>query len=76
MEYEPVRFNEMQRYLKKVADKTLSQNLKELEADHLIVRTVYPQIPPKVEYTLSERGRSLMTVLDKLCDWGNENRTC
>ena len=76
MEYEPVRFNEMQRYLKKVADKTLSQNLKELEADHLIVRTVYPQIPPKVEYTLSERGRSLMTVLDKLCDWGNENRIC
>ena len=76
MEYEPVRFNEMQRYLKKVADKTLSQDLKELEADHLIVRTVYPQIPPKVEYTLSERGRSLMTVLDKLCDWGNENRTC
>ena len=76
MEYEPVRFNEMQRYLKKIADKTLSQNLKELEADHLIVRTVYPQIPPKVEYTLSERGRSLMTVLDKLCDWGNENRTC
>ena len=76
MEYEPVRFNEMQRYLKKVADKTLSQNLKELEADHLIIRTVYPQIPPKVEYTLSERGRSLMTVLDKLCDWGNENRIC
>ena len=74
MEYEPVRFNEMQRYLKKVADKTLSQNLKELEADHLIVRTVYPQIPPKVEYTLTERGRSLMAVLDKLCDWGNENR--
>ena len=74
MEYEPVRFNELQRYLKKVADKTLSQNLKELEADHLIVRTVYPQIPPKVEYTLSERGRSLMAVLDKLCDWGNENR--
>lgn len=74
MEYEPVRFNEMQRYLKKVADKTLSQNLKELEADHLIVRTVYPQIPPKVEYTLTERGRSLMSVLDKLCDWGNENR--
>ena len=74
MEYEPVRFNEMQRYLKKIADKTLSQNLKELEADHLIVRTVYPQIPPKVEYTLSERGRSLVMVLDKLCDWGTENR--
>ncbi len=74
MEYEPVRFNEMQRYLKRVTDKTLSQNLKELEADGLISRTVYPQIPPKVEYRLTERGHSLMEVLDKLCDWGMENR--
>ena len=46
MEYEPVRFNEMQRYLKKISDKTLSQNLKELETDNLIIRKVYPQIPP------------------------------
>ena len=38
------------------------------------VRTEYPQIPPKVEYTLSERGKSLMTVLDQLCVWGEENR--
>ena len=74
MEYEPVRFNEMQRYIKKIADKTLSQNLKELEADDLIHREVYPQIPPKVEYSLTERGRSLVEVLDKLCDWGLENR--
>ena len=71
MEYEPVRFNEMRRYLKDVADKTLSQHLKELEADDLIVRTVYPQIPPKVEYMLTKRGHSLVKVLDKLCDWGN-----
>ena len=74
MEYEPVRVNEMQRYIKKVADKTLSQNLKELEADGLIIREVYPQIPPKVEYSLSNRGRSLVKVLDQLCVWGNENR--
>ena len=74
MEYEPVRFNEMQRYLKRVTDKTLSRNLRELEADGLISRTVYPQIPPKVEYRLTERGHSLMEVLDKLCDWGMENR--
>ena len=74
MEYEPVRFNEMQRYLKGVADKTLSQNLKELEKDGLIIHTVYAQIPPKVEYTLSERGHSLMKVLDQLCDWGMEHR--
>lgn len=64
MEFEPVRFNEMKRYLGSITDKTLSSNLKELEADRLIVRTEYPQIPPKVEYTLSDRGRSLMTVLD------------
>ena len=74
MEYEPVRFNEMRRYLKKVADKTLSRNLKELEADGLILRKVYPQIPPRVEYALTDRGHSLVRVLDGLCDWGNENR--
>lgn len=74
MEFETVRFNELKRYLKTISDKTLSTNLKELEADKLIVRTEYPQIPPKVEYTLSERGKSLMTVLDQLCVWGEENR--
>ncbi len=74
MEYEPVRFNEMQRYLKRVSDKTLSLNLKELERDGLIHREMYPEIPPKVEYTLTERGHSLVKVLDQLCDWGIANR--
>ena len=74
MEFGAVRFNELQRYLRKISDKTLSQNLKELEADRLIIRTVYPQIPPKVEYSLSDRGKSLMTVLDQLCVWGEEYR--
>lgn len=74
MEFETVRFNEMKRYLKTVTDKTLSINLKELEADNLIIRTEYPQIPPKVEYSLSETGKSLMTVLDQLCVWGEANR--
>lgn len=74
MEFGTVRFNEMKRYLKKVTDKTLSMNLKELEANHLIVRKEYPQIPPKVEYSLSDRGKSLMDVLDQLCVWGEENR--
>ena len=74
MEYQPVRFNELQRYLKKISDKTLSQNLKELENDDLIHREVYPQIPPKVEYSLTMRGASLLKVLDQLCTWGEENR--
>ncbi len=74
MEYHTVRFNELKRYIKKISDKTLSQNLKELEKDQLIYREVYPQIPPKVEYSLTERGLSLMKVLDQLCVWGEENR--
>ena len=74
MEYQPVRFNEMQRYLGRVADKTLSQNLKELERDGLILRKMYPEVPPKVEYRLSPRGQSLVAVLDQLCVWGMENR--
>ena len=74
MEYEPVRFNEMQRYLGRVADKTLSQNLKELEKDGLVNRRMSPEVPPRVEYRLTERGHSLVAVLDKLCDWGMANR--
>ena len=74
MEFEVVRFNELRRYLKNVSDKTLSNNLKELETDRLIVRKEYPQIPPKVEYSLSDRGKSLMEVLDQLCIWGVKNR--
>ncbi len=74
MEFKTVRFNEMQRYLKRISDKTLSQNLKELEADGLVRRKAYNLIPPKVEYSLTERGQSLMAVLDQLCIWGEKNR--
>ena len=73
MEFEVVRFNELRRYLKNVSDKTLSNNLKELEKDRLIIRKEYPQIPPKVEYSLSDRDKSLMEVLDQLCIWGEKN---
>lgn len=74
MEFAPVRFNEMRRYINTISDKTLSANLKKLERDGLIIRKEYPQIPPKVEYRLSPRGESLMTVLDQLCVWGENNR--
>lgn len=74
MEFQVVRFNELKRYLKNVTDRTLSNNLKELEADRLIIRKEYPQIPPKVEYCLSDKGKSLMEVLDLLCVWGENNR--
>ena len=74
MEFDIVRFNELKRYLKHVTDKTLSNQLKELESDRLIIRKEYPQIPPKVEYSLSNKGKSLMRVLDQLCIWGEKNR--
>ena len=74
MEFSPVRFNDMRRYIKTISDKTLSANLKELEADRLISRKEYPQIPPKVEYSLSEKGQSLMVILDQLCVWGEAHK--
>ncbi len=73
MEFQPVRFNEMKRYLGRITDKTLSANLKELEADGLVARREYPQVPPKVEYSLTPLGESLMVVLDQLCTWGEEH---
>lgn len=74
MEYKVVRYNELQRYIKGISYKTLSLSLKELEADGLVLRTEYPQIPPKVEYSLTARGKSLMPILDKMCEWGEKNR--
>ena len=73
-EFEVVRFNEMQRYIDGISFKTLSKALKELETDGLVDRKEYPQIPPKVEYRLTEKGKSLMPVLDYLCDWGEAHR--
>lgn len=71
--FEVVRFNEMQRFIGVISYKTLSTSLKELEEDDLIVRTEYPQIPPKVEYRLSEKGKSLIPILDELCEWGEQH---
>ncbi len=63
MGYGVVRFNEMKKYIGTISYKTLSVTLKELEADGLVHREEYPQIPPKVEYSLTERGKSLKGVL-------------
>lgn len=72
--FKVVRFNELKRFIKIIPYKTLSMTLKELEADQLIIRTEYPQIPPKVEYHLSKRGESLIPILDQLCTWGEQHR--
>jgi len=74
-EFKPVmRYNELKRCIGTVSHKTLSSILKELEADQLLLRKEYPQIPPKVEYSLSERGKTLIPVLDMMCEWGGNNR--
>ena len=74
MEFGVVRFNEMKKYIGEISYKTLSVTLKELEADQLVHRKEYPQIPPKVEYSLTERGKSLIPILDAMCEWGSANR--
>ncbi|HIV25392.1 MAG TPA: winged helix-turn-helix transcriptional regulator [Candidatus Scatomonas pullistercoris] len=74
MEFGVVRFNEMKKYIGGISYKTLSLMLKELERDQLIHREEYPQIPPKVEYSLTERGKTLIPILDAMCEWGDQNR--
>lgn len=69
-----LRHNELKRHLGGIAFKTLSVVLKELEADALIVRKEYPQVPPKVEYSLSSKGASLIPVLHTLCKWGERHQ--
>ena len=74
MEFGVVRFNEMKKYIGEISYKTLSVTLKELESDQLVHREEYPQIPPKVEYSLTERGKSLIPILDMMCEWGEKHR--
>lgn len=74
-EYKAImRYNELKRALGCISHKTLSNTLKELEKDGIIIRNEFPQIPPKVEYSLSDRGKSLIPILDIMCTWGSENR--
>ncbi|MGG4454023.1 winged helix-turn-helix transcriptional regulator [Brevibacillus porteri] len=68
-----MRHNELKRSIGTISFKTLSMMLKELEADDLIIRKEFPQVPPKVEYSLSERGLSLIPLLNMMCDWGEKN---
>ena len=73
VEFEKIRFNELQRKIGSITYKTLSSQLKEMEQNGLIIRKEYPQIPPKVEYSLSERT-SLYPIMEAMCQWGIENK--
>lgn len=68
-----VRFNELMRLIGGVTQRTLTNQLRELEADGLINRVVYAQVPPRVEYSMSDRGRTFVPILHALSAWGEAN---
>ena len=69
----PKRYGELKRTIKGVSDKVLIQQLKELEADRVLSRTDYKEVPPRVDYALTPLGRSLAVAIVPLCNWGTEN---
>ncbi len=72
-ENEPVRFNELYRNIPSVSEKVLSQVLKQLTTDGIIERQLYPDVPPRVEYSITDLGRTLLPHVQALIDWGREN---
>lgn len=68
----PWRFNELKKDLEGISQKVLTDSLRALEEDGIITRTVYPEVPPRVEYALSELGESMGPILDAMADWGNQ----
>ena len=70
-----LRFGELQRMMPNVTQKMLTQQLRDLERDGLLRRQAYAEIPPRVEYELTELGRSLLPILTAMCDWGRDYLT-
>lgn len=67
---ETMRFSDLQRLFTDTTRKMLTQQLRELEADGLVHREVYPQVPPKVEYSLTAKGATILPMLNVMCEWG------
>lgn len=67
-----LRYNEIQKNIPQASAKMLAQQLRELEADDLVHRKVYPVVPPKTEYSLTKRGLTLEPIINSVCDWGRE----
>ncbi len=68
----PWRFNELRKSLDGISQKVLTESLRSMESDGIIVRTVYAEVPPRVEYSLSELGETLRPILDAMQAWGME----
>lgn len=67
-----LRYSELHRLMPKATDKMLAQQLRELEKDGLIHREVYPVVPPRTEYSLTDFGKSLAPILKEMCNWGEQ----
>ncbi|OQY25114.1 MAG: transcriptional regulator [Desulfobacteraceae bacterium 4572_35.2] len=67
-----LRFSQLQRRLARVTQKMLTQQLRDLERDGLVYRQVYAEVPPRVEYSLTDLGRSVIPILNLMCEWGHE----
>ena len=75
----PWRFNELQKSLEGISQKVLTDSLRSMEADGIITRTVFPEVPPRVEYALSELGESMRPIIASMEQWGkeyNKTRAC
>ena len=68
------RFGELKKSIGSVSQKVLTAQLRDMEEKGLVNRHVYAEVPPRVEYSLTERGKSLIPILDMMCDWGEKNR--
>ena len=71
----PWRFNELRKDLEGISQKVLTDSLREMEADGILTRTVYPEVPPRVEYALSPLGETLGPILDAMAQWGNDYKS-
>ena len=70
LEENTLRYSELKKALPKITQKMLTQQLRELEQDELVTRVIYPQVPPKVEYSLTDAGKSLLPILTAMYQWG------
>jgi len=68
------RFSQIKKLIPAISQKMLTQQLRELEADDIISRKVYPVVPPKVEYSMTDHGRTLIPILDAMVAWGEKHR--
>ena len=68
-----IRYNELKRQLPSISHKMLSQYLKNLQSENLLIRDEYPEIPPRVEYNLTEKGKSIIPILELMSKWGKDH---